>query len=210
MSRRNLVLGLAGLCAAASVVFALAAHDARAWRQQLAAGDAAYALAPGPRDTWRPQTALPYDPVGRLLAVKDDVSFREASAAFWPAYRAGLTTDDGGAGQRVRSVAEASLVGVSRGGPDTRAARAANMLGILSSFDTTSTSGTDTEPLAASLAAFRSAVTLDPGNSAAGYNLEIALRLTRATGARQGTGSSPGGPRGHRNGASESPPGSGY
>jgi hypothetical protein len=148
--------------------------------------------------------------VGRFLAVDDDVAFRQASAGFWPAERLGRTLDDGGAAQRARSVAEAALVGVSRGGPAAREARVENMLGVLASFDSTSSSGTDTAPLDASLAAFRSAVTLDPGNAAARYNLELVLRLTRASGARQGSGSSPGGPRGHRAGASESPPGSGY
>jgi hypothetical protein len=210
MSRRALLLGLAGLCAAASLLFALAAHDARAWHDQLAAGDAAYAVSPGPQNVWRPVPALPYDPIGRVLAVNDDVAFRQASAGFWPADRVGRTLDDGGAGQRTRSVAEAALVGVSRGGPNARAARGENMLGILSSYDSTSSSGTDSAPLATSLAAFRSAVTLDPANVAAGFNLELVLRLTRATGARQGSGSTPGGPSGHRAGASESPPGSGY
>jgi hypothetical protein len=198
------------MCAAGSVICALAAHDARSWRQQLASADAAYAASPAPQIVWRPVTALPYDPVGRVLGVDDDIAFRQAAAGFWSVYRRGKTLDDGGAGQRIRSVAEAALVGVSRAGPDARAARVENMLGILASFDSTSSTGSDAAPLDSSLAAFRSAVTLDPSNAAAAFNLELALRLTRAAGARQGTGSSPGGPQGHRTGASGSPPGSGY
>jgi hypothetical protein len=185
----------------------LLAGDVRSWEDSLARGDARLAEAPATA-RWQADMRLPADPAGRLLALADDLALRRSIRAFRVAERTPRAFDGGLQRTRARSAAEAALADVAAGGPAQSASLAQNLFGVLVYRTGRVADGTTGEER--SVAAFETAVRLDPGNADAKYNLELLLQRARPTGTHEcpGTGS---GPRGTgRRGAGAGTPGRGY
>ena len=175
------------LCLVLAAVAALAAADARSWR------DAA-----GRADGRSPATRVPGDPVGGFLALDDDLAFRRAVRAYIAAEYIpfGVNDNDSWAAARARSAAALAVV-AERSEPRL-ASRAHDLLGVLAANDFS---------VDQALERFRSAIVADPTNVNAKRNLETLLRAIAAVGVRIPPGGfGPGG----RRGTGFSPPGTGY
>ena len=193
----------------AAALLALLAADVRAQRDALDAGDARYAATPG-RATWAASSRLPGGADRRLLAIDDDVRAREAIRTFRAtAYRRGRL-DNASEVAAARADAEVALAAVARSRDAAKASQALTLLGILAYGDF-ARGGRNSAGLAdAAISYFDGAVRLDPGNEAAKYDLELALKALTARGVRIGPGSGAGiGPTGRR-GAGGGVPGHGY
>jgi hypothetical protein len=199
---------LAAAAAATLAVLALVlARDVRGWSDAMAADDARFVRAPQ-RAEWNHDSLLPGDPGERLLGLEGDLQLRRALQAFVVAERTprGLGTLERRA--RNRSAAETLLAEVSSSGGSAQASQAENLLGVLVHRTGRVADGTTAEDR--SIAAFETAVRLDPRNVDAKFNLELMLRRARPSGTREGpnAGSGPRGPG--RRGAGAGTPGRGY
>jgi len=198
---RAVVTGSLVVVAAAAAALV---HDAAAWRDALARGDAAFAVAPRTA-RWDADTLLPGDPVGAILGLRDDVRVRAAVRAFVVAERTGRGFDNGATRSRVRALAAASLADVAAGHNPRFASQASNLLGVLSATGAAAGGINDEE---GARTAFDSSIRSNLANRAAKTNLEILLRRSRLLGSREGPGR--GSARRGGAGASTSVGGSGY
>jgi hypothetical protein len=176
--KRWLALAGAAVLAAASVFLLLLAIDTHRWQHKIAAGDIALRTDPGGGRLWTPTTILPAGISRGLLGVGDDVKLRGALQLFRlsrPRVPYYLTNNSIVA---YRSEAQAALSrAIETERNPVRRAEETNLLGVL---ELIGVGGADpqlaqTVPQAAD--DFRNAVTLDPENADAKYNLELALRL---------------------------------
>ena len=157
-------------------------------------GDVRFAADPVGRYPWAAGTILPFGAGERMLGVRDDVAYRQGVRLFRlgrprvaqvriPALRA-------------RSQAQTLLVRAVRTDSDLhRRSAEANLLGslFLAGNAGTTDPSTRTDFLIAASAEYTAAVTLDPGNDDAKYNLELTLVRRRAeVFAGQGSGNTPG------------------
>lgn len=188
----RVALGAGALALAFPV--ALLAEDTRRWPERMRAGDLSYRA-----DALRPEPwSHAHEPARSLLALEDDLAFREALRLFragrprQPDMRRRIDT------VRAQLRAEGPLAAILvSDAPGARRSAAANMLGVLA-YENYVRGGADPAVLLRrSLHGFRTAISIDPGNDAAKRNLELLLALLR-TGRRQpdedtGGGAQPGG-----------------
>lgn len=182
---RRLVAAAALLAAAA--VLLLLARDTWRWERAVQDADARAAVAPIAPGAWQADTALPAGLDRRLLGLKDDLAFRQASMQATRAASHQPTTKT----QKQRSILEAALARIARSDPDpVRASRAADYLGVLlytdppspdqaaNPYDNPTQGGPSSQqtPEQKALAQFLNAVRLDPRNDNAQRNLERMLR----------------------------------
>lgn len=182
---------------AALVLAALAAagaHDVLAWRSSLAQQH---------HHTW-----LPGDPVRSLLSLDDDVAVRRAVRAYRIARATPRGYDNGETQARVRSRAEVLLSDLSASRKAALASQGSDLLGVLVARGGRVAGGVTADDRA--LEAFSAAVTRDPANADARYNLELLLRRTHASSTRQGAGNGSGTRGRGRRGAGAGTPGRGY
>ncbi len=188
-----MIRGAAALVAVAAAVFlVLLAVDVARWRHAS-----------------RPPATLVGGVAEDLLGTRDDVALRAAVRAFANAEATPYGFDNGVTQTRVRAVAQARLAGVAAGAPGREAAQAYDLLGILAWGAPTAPLGVQ-DPADEAVGAFTTAARLAPGDTAAAFNLEVALRALQARGVRRGP--NPGtGPRGTgHSGAGAGTPGEGY
>ncbi len=204
MSR--LRLALAGVAVLLAVGAVLLAADTRAWDEGLRDGDRRLERAPG-TTRWEADVILPGDPTRRLLGLADDLALRRAIRAYLIAERTPRAFDGGLQRTQARSAAEAALADVAAGGSSRDASQAENLFGVLVQRTGRVADGSTGEER--SIAAFETAVRLDPANADAKYNLELLLQRGRATGSREGAGTGSAS-RGIARGAGAGTPGRGY
>ena len=204
---KALRIALAAVALALALVAVAVARDIGSWRDQIAAGDRARASNPVADVDWTPSTALPFDPARRLVGLGDDIALREAIRMFVVAERTGQGFDNGRKRSLRRDAAEAALEGVILGGSPREVAAADVLLGVLA-FNASATSVA--APGEQSIDAFSEAARLDPSNTAAKFDLELALRALTPTGTRPGSNPSAGGKGSGRRGAGAGLPGSGF
>jgi hypothetical protein len=180
--RRKLLLGAAGVCAAAAVLLALLARDVGRWPGAVRTGDVAAAdPAHAGTASWSADETLPFSPARHLLGLGDDLAFRRAASLFRRAYTRDQEFESSPAGTAVRVRAETALAHEIRTDPDRRRASAAsNLLGILALVDVASSRNTQA-PIDRSVFEFQDAIRLDPGNEPAKANLELLFQQTSYT-----------------------------
>ena len=197
-------LAAIAVLASAAVIAALLAADVRAWPVALENGDAVYAIVPG-RARWIPATNLG-DLSRTLLGTADDVAarlalqgYREAADLQQLNYALLVPT------QRLAAIY--ALSGPASSANPQVAAQARTLLGILTFAE--ATAGGGVSPTDTAIADFADAVRVEPGETAAKFDLELLLRLTAPNGHRSGHRLATGfGRSGH--GASGGVPGSGF
>jgi hypothetical protein len=200
-------IALACLALVLALGAVLLAHDVGSRRDRIAGGDRTRAANPVAVVDWTPSGILPFDPAGRFTGLGDDIALREAIRAFVVARRTGQGFDNGRERSLRRDAAAAALEGVVLSGTPSEVARADVLLGVLA-FSASSTSVA--APGEQSVNAFTEAARLDPSDTAAKFDLELALRALAPTGTRPGSNPSAGG-KGHgRRGAGAGLPGSGF
>ncbi len=192
-----------------AAVAVLLARDLRSWHSAVRDGDEQYAEQPSAA-AWAASTILPFDPALRILGLSPQLDLRRAAQSFVQVVAAGNGFDNGYSESEARGALETVLADLADGPDRRRDSDAENLLGILTFADTRQHGPTAPAPVERSVAAFESAVQLDPANEAAKFNLELLLHALIARGVRPGSNSSPGGPsKGHK-GAGGGVPGRGY
>lgn len=172
------VVAVVALVAAAALLVALAA-DVLRWDRQLRDGDAAYGA--GVAVAWRPDTLLPRGVSAGLLGVSDDVDYRQAVAQFWQS----KPRDPIRVYEDVtrRSAAERTLGRTFDHDPEaSRRSQLAVLRGAMM-LEEARNSPTQRQVFVRRAIEFlERAAVLDPSNETAVYDLELALKLLRASG----------------------------
>ena len=209
--KRPAMIAAALACLALAAGLAIVAADVARWQDALPAGDVRYRVEPDDPDPWTASTIAPVGLSRALLGVADDIELRRALRAIRVARLDDGTVSD----PRVallRNEAQARLEAIASGHHErTRRSRAAGLLGVLG----LARLATETQDPAAAVEAavlnLTRALTLDPENDEAKFNLELALQRARGvqiTEAGGGADPSPGGSGAEGAGAGD--PGSGY
>jgi hypothetical protein len=201
------VLALLALVLALAAV--LLALDIGSWRDALASGDRRLAANPVSQVDWTPSTILPGDPARRLVGLGDDIRLREAIRAFSVAQRTGRGFDNGQERSLRQAEAQGLLEGVVLSDSPTHVALADVLIGVLAFAKTSAPDGVTT-PGARAIAAFTDAARLDPGDTAAKFDLELTLRALAPSGTRPGSNPSTGGTGQAHGGAGAGLPGNGF
>lgn len=184
------------LAAATAIVAVLLAQDLRAWPDALAHDRAASAT-------------VPFAAAERILDVHDQLALRRALVDVRTVAREQINLTTALDVQGSRAAVENELAVLAGSANPRVASEAEDVLGVFS-FGDLAHGGYQGRPQAeTALAAFQSAVRLDPANSTARWNLEVVLRLLIAHGVRTGPGQGAGGATG-RHGASGGVPGRGF
>jgi hypothetical protein len=209
---RRLALGVAAVvCVVLASALFLLAVDIGRWSDAMAADDVRYRSEPESDDLWQPDTVVPFGAAKRLVETGDDVAFRDAVRALrLGRLDLGITSDPELA--LSRGEARARLQQVATDDADRiRRSRATNLIGVIA-FASSLTEARDQAAFVTdAVAAFQTAIELDPDNGEAKANLELALQRGRAlqpTEAGGGPNPSPGGSGAKGAGAGD--PGSGY
>jgi hypothetical protein len=166
---------LAVLAAAALIVLAI---DILRWDRQLAVQDVRFRAVPERARYTEPTGILPFDLARRALGGADDLAFRRQLQRF-VRVRPGAVVD-AITFEQLRGEAQIELGRLSRVDPDRgRRSRAANMIGVLAlDPQLAPTVQADYDKVVqGAIDAFRYAVELDPSNTEAKRNLELALRI---------------------------------
>jgi hypothetical protein len=203
----------AGVCLVLSVVLVLAAADVVGWERALRAGDVRYRASAGDDTLWERNALLPVD-VGRaLLAVDDDIEFRQALRSLRLAHLDDpiVSVSDPEVALS-RNAAQVRLEAVAAGDDDpVRRSRAAGLLGVLGLARFITETEQREALLSSTVASLRLAVALDPTNDDAKLDLELAFQSSRGyqlTESSGGANPTPGGTGSKGAGAGQ--PGTGY
>lgn len=175
-------LAAIAILAAAAVIAALLAADVRAWSVALESGDAVYAIAPE-RARWVPATNLG-DLSNQLLGAAGDVAARLALQAYREAADVQQPPVNLYQVPTQRLAAINALSGPANSANPQVAAQARTLLGILTFAEATADGGVS--PTDTAIAEFSDAVRVDPGDTAAKFDLELLLRVTAANGQKSG------------------------
>jgi hypothetical protein len=171
-------VAVAALIVVAAALVALAA-DVLRWDRQLRDGDIAYGAAA--RATWEPDTLLPRGVSSSLLGVGDDVAYRHAVDRFW---RSGPREPIRVFEDVTRRSAAERVLGqafVSDDNPTRRSQLAVLRAALM--LEEGRNSPTQRQVFVRrAIEQLERAVTLDPSNDTAIYDLELALKLLRASG----------------------------
>lgn len=210
MRRHVLTAAAVALCLAVSVGALLLALDTWRVRAALDGDDVRYRSAPE-ATLWAPTELVPGGAARLLLDVDDDILLRRAIRGVRLSHPETPGFSDPSYVVN-RNEATAWLTDIVQGRYEhSRKSAAANLLGVLSFADAIADYDNRVKLLDSAAGRFRQAITFDPGNDDAKYNLELALsrseglELSEAGG---GTDPSPGG-KGAR-GAGAGDPGTGY
>jgi hypothetical protein len=211
VSLRQAIASVAALVAVAgAVLLAVLALDALRWRGQLEDADLRYAAREGNAGMWEPDTRFPVSLTRDVLGVDDDIAYRRAVQAFRVVNVARAPRDLADVGRRGQ--VELQLGRLTGSGLDAESrSLAANLRGVLAFEEARNDSGGQTVVfLRRALSEFRRAITLDPTNEPAKYNLELTLRLMQLS--SQDSQSGGGGERADTpaSGAGAATSGSGY
>jgi len=209
--RSTRLAAAAATCFLAGACSFLLAADVASWRDALPEGDVRYQVAPDAEGLWEPDERLPIDLARGLAGVGDDVEFRQAVRALRLARLEDGTVSDPELALR-RNEALARLEAIATGeGDRVRRSRAAGLLGVLGIARLASETQDRVAILESTIASLQYALTLDPDNADAKFNLELALQRGRGIQLTEGAGGSnpsPGGAGSRGAGASDA--GSGY
>jgi hypothetical protein len=200
--------GAVVLALALAVAIALLAADVLRWERQIDRGDLRYASDLGQEGMWTPDTILPVGVSRTLLAVGDDLAFRNGVQRFWlsrpraPVRQFADVTRRSGAERDL-----ARLVGGEASGE--RRSVVANLRGALVLEETRGLGVQQSVLLRRAIEHFRQAVALDPSNDEAKFNLELAIKMLRNVGRSAGGGTG-GRPENVAPGAGAATSGGGY
>ena len=178
---RALRLGAAAVVLVAALAFLLLATDMLLLQRGLRSGDTRFASGSVSADLWSPHQLLPFGAAKSVLAVNDDVAYREAVRAFvlgHPRDEPFRSPDLLGQRGHAQDLLQAILSG---DGNAKRRAEAANLIGVLGFANAAIDPGQAYIYLSEAIGRFRQAIALDPGGDDAKYNLELALTRIKGT-----------------------------
>jgi len=209
MSNR-LRIAAAAVCVLVGTLAILVATDALRWQRSMTAGDTRFAEGSSSAALWRVPHAFTFGLGRSVVGLDDDLTYRAALREF----ARGLPRSERASDTEIisqRGKAQEQLAAIASGTQDPRLrAAAANLTGVLGFANAAIDPGQAPTYLTDSMARFRTAIVLDPGNADAKHNLELAL--ARIGPAKQAAGQSkPKTSRGGKgSGGGAGDPGSGY
>jgi hypothetical protein len=207
MTRQRLVTAGALLSLVLAALLIAFAVDVRRWERSLETQDVRFLGAPTAVRFSPPPSIIPFDGTERALGATDDLAFRRQLQGF-ARVRPGVSFNE--PLLALRAETQVGLAELAHSDPDPRRrARAANMIGVIALNE--SLAPRDADALASlitgAIGSFRNAVEIDPANSDAKTNLELALRIAKAVSLG---GDAPSGGRNTGESAGLGQPGSGY
>jgi hypothetical protein len=192
-----------------AIVALLLALDVGRWQTTISRDDVRFKATPTRANLWQPDELLPFHAARSLLRLDDDIEYRQTLRNFWLArpHASPLTQLNLDA---LRSEAIVTLANFAREQKEPlRRGQTANLLGVMGlGLATTDDPGQRLRFLLYASRAFRGALTADPNNEDAKFNLELTLRLLQRQPTRTGGGTAHG--PGRASGAALAQPGSGY
>ena len=192
-----------------AIVALLLALDVGRWQTTISRDDVRFKATPTRANLWQPDELLPSHAARSLLRLDDDIEYRQTLRNFWLArpHASPLTQLNLDA---LRSEAIVTLANFAREQKEPlRRGQTANLLGVMGlGLATTDDPGQRLRFLLYASRAFRGALTADPNNEDAKFNLELTLRLLQRQPTRTGGGTAHG--PGRASGAALAQPGSGY
>jgi hypothetical protein len=207
MSRKWTLRASAALALVLAVVLAALATDVLRVSHRLAADDARFDALPQKRGLWFDLDPLPGRPSARLLGTGDDVVYRRILENFLRV-QPGKVEIYGPALENLFGKVQYQLARGSTSDPDPRRRSVLlNLAGATSLAVFTSDPTANASTLRKAIGQFRTAIDLDPGNTDAKVNLELALRNAKAANI-PGTGPDAGASEGSLSGQGRS--GTGY
>jgi hypothetical protein len=154
---------------------AYAAREARELESSIRSGDAAFRAEPTREGVWATGDMAPG--LKRALAVDDDLAFRRASRLYEVLRRRGRDPFDSAA-RAFRADAQFAFAQAEQEGLTAEArSKALNLQSILMLEEALGDFRNSGQLVQRSLAGFRRAIRVDPGNEEAMYNVELILRL---------------------------------
>ena len=207
MSWRWLVAAIVSL--AAGVLLVLLAVDVGRWNTAFARDDVRFKFQRTRADLWQPDELVPFHVAKRLLAVDDDLFYRDTLRHFYLAQPRANKWEHTNI-DKIRSEATVALAEYIREGKNqARRSQTANLLGIIGlGLAATDDPGQRLRFLLFASREFRGALTFDQANEDAKFNLELTLRLLKQQPTSTGGGAAHGPGRG--GGAALAKPGTGY
>jgi len=192
-----------------AIVALLLALDVGRWQTTISRDDVRFKATPTRANLWQPDELLPFHAARSLLRLDDDIEYRQTLRNFWLAHphASSLTQLNLDA---LRSEAIVTLANFAREQKEPlRRGQTANLLGVMGlGLATTDDPGQRLRFLLYASRAFRGALTADPNNEDAKFNLELTLRLLQRQPTRTGGGTAHG--PGRASGAALAQPGTGY
>ena len=192
-----------------AIVALLLALDVGRWQTTISRDDVRFKATPTRANLWQPDELLPFHAARSLLRLDDDIEYHQTLRNFWLArpHASSLTQLNLDA---LRSEAIVTLANFAREQKEPlRRGQTANLLGVMGlGLATTDDPGQRLRFLLYASRAFRGALTADPNNEDAKFNLELTLRLLQRQPTRTGGGTAHG--PGRASGAALAQPGSGY
>ncbi len=178
-------------CFVVGVVLVLVGVDVASWRSTMRSDDVTYRAAPQ-GDLWSPWTFLPTSLTRTLLGVGDDIAYRRALQSFRLAHVESPVISDPTL-IIYRNDATVRLTDlVDHGSDPRRRSEAANLLGAIAYADALGDYTNRAKLIVSASQRFGQAITFDPTNDDAKYNLELTLALGKATGlSESGGGANP-------------------
>jgi hypothetical protein len=174
-------VGVVLLLAGSAALVALAA-DVLSWERQVERGDAVVTSgAPLEGAAWEPETTLPAGGSRALLAVEDDLAYRAAVRRFWLSEPREPILEFDDVTRRTGAERQVARVGEADPDPERRASLAV-LRGALLLEEARSSPAQRDVFVRRAVEQFTRAVTLDPDNEDALYDLELALRVLRSGG----------------------------
>jgi hypothetical protein len=211
LTRRAAMVAGALACFLVAAFLFLFAADVLRWRDALPAGDVRYVLDPEAENLWQAEELLPVGIASAAAGVAEDVEIREAIRALRIARLEDGTVSDPQVAL-LRNQALARLEEFAGGDADpVRRSRAAGLLGALGLARLSSETQDRAAILEGTVASLQYALSLDPTNTEAKFNLELALQRGRGiqiSEAAGGQNPTPGGAGSSGAGAGDA--GSGY
>ncbi len=188
-SRRTELAAVAVVVMLVSALLLVAlAADLLRWERELERGDASFASGASIRAAaWEPQTTLPIGVSRALLAVGDDIVYRNALQRFWLSGPREPIREFSDVTRRTGAEREVARAGEVDSNSDRRAQLAIFRGALL--LEEARNSPVQREVFVRrAISEFSKAAALDPANEDALYDLELALRLLRRAGSDSGDG----------------------
>jgi hypothetical protein len=173
--RTFLRIAAAALVLVVGLGFALLATDVVLLHRGLGSGDTRFASGSLAGNLWKPRQLVPLGAAQRLLGTEDDLAYRQAVRAFVlgrprdePFQSPDLLGQRGHAQDLLQAIVDGD-------GNVQRRSDAANLIGVLGFANAAIDPEQAYGYLSEAIGRFRQAVSLDPANDDAKYNLELAL-----------------------------------
>jgi hypothetical protein len=179
--KRTLRIFAAAAAVVAAIACTLFAADVLLLQRGMSSGDTRFASGTLSADLWRPRQLVPFGAARSMLAVNDDVAYRDAIRAFvlgrprdQPFRTPELLGQRGHARDLLQAVVESHQNAKRR-------AEAANLIGVLGFANAAIDPDQAYSYLSEAIGRFRQSIALDPRSDDAKYNLELALTRIKKT-----------------------------